>query len=690
VVVAATTECDIRIRVNVVRLLSALMSSFLSGASTKFEFEKGKRCSFVRFALLRRLFGADGVIMNSEDMSLRPRRSRRGEDEFRVRDPDESDARTSSLLTRRYLKYGCLAVFTVLWLVYAYAPPSGSDRFGSVLTEEKPNLNFDEKGEPVAETRENEDSEVADVDDSGTKPEDVAKDKREGTPSEQISSPDNGEEGVDPEIGNNGALLSTGLLNAEHGGPSESDSPDMISSEPLSFVVDSPLLRGVPLPSYFVFVRTDRPIKTMFVPIVTLEGPSGLVSLTHVGFVFQNATFLVSIKESGKYVLSVRDSRVTSTGVAVSPFQASVDLLAETCDCPMKYEDFRKLYQCSEVHDKLMDKEFSRWEPKSISEADLDRYLKRSEVVKYVIADNKMWGNRHGKGESWRIREMVHSVLRRVHIPNTVVLISGSDYAVAGRNKFGMVFSANRKTGDNDLLWPTPQMWKNWKVSNHIRLMGNSAPWSSRRPILFFRGANTGGKRQAQPGTWRQSPRWAAAIATNKRPDLTDVKIWPRYQVHPDVLAEAVNEGLTIRKFQAASNASHKYLLQVDGNTASWRLPTVIGSGPVLFKQESPWQEWWTDLLQPMVHYVPVERDFSDVIERVEYAIAHDKEMQDITHRARRLVLEQLRPEDMYCWIANSLYRTHKYINFEPAIHPNMTLYSQPPLDAGVTCSCTA
>ncbi|KAL0567527.1 hypothetical protein V5O48_014462, partial [Marasmius crinis-equi] len=55
-----------------------------------------------------------------------------------------------------------------------------------------------------------------------------------------------------------------------------------------------------------------------------------------------------------------------------------------------------------------------------------------------------------------------------------------------------------------------------------------------------------------------------------------------------------------------------KYLLDVDGNAWSSRFKRLMSSGSVVFKATA-YPEWFTDRIQPWVHYIPVQVDLSDL-----------------------------------------------------------------------------
>jgi hypothetical protein len=96
---------------------------------------------------------------------------------------------------------------------------------------------------------------------------------------------------------------------------------------------------------------------------------------------------------------------------------------------------------------------------------------------------------------------------------------------------------------------------------------------------------------------------------------------------------------------------SHKYAMIVDGTTSAWRTTHTLATGAVMVRQVSQHAEHFYHLLRPWVHYVPVRKDLSDLIQKVEWLRDHDAEAAAISRRARAFVAERLRPQDLFCYI---------------------------------------
>jgi hypothetical protein len=55
-------------------------------------------------------------------------------------------------------------------------------------------------------------------------------------------------------------------------------------------------------------------------------------------------------------------------------------------------------------------------------------------------------------------------------------------------------------------------------------------------------------------------------------------------------------------------------MIDVEGHSASYaRLEMIMLSGSLPFKHQSPFKQYYESGLKPYVHYIPVNRDFSDL-----------------------------------------------------------------------------
>lgn len=84
-----------------------------------------------------------------------------------------------------------------------------------------------------------------------------------------------------------------------------------------------------------------------------------------------------------------------------------------------------------------------------------------------------------------------------------------------------------------------------------------------------------------------------------------------------------------------------KYLLDIDGYSNTWDATVwKLYSGSVLLKVKSTWKQWYYDELKEWVHYVPVENDFSDLNEQIEWCNNNESKCLEIIRNAKDFVVK--------------------------------------------------
>ena len=83
----------------------------------------------------------------------------------------------------------------------------------------------------------------------------------------------------------------------------------------------------------------------------------------------------------------------------------------------------------------------------------------------------------------------------------------------------------------------------------------------------------------------------------------------------------------------------YKYLLSIEGNDVASGLKWQLLSNSVVFMTPPKTVSWAMEyLLIPWVHYIPLVDDYSDVIDKIEWAKANDREAELIAKRSTRFM----------------------------------------------------
>jgi hypothetical protein len=175
-------------------------------------------------------------------------------------------------------------------------------------------------------------------------------------------------------------------------------------------------------------------------------------------------------------------------------------------------------------------------------------------------------------------------------------------------------------------------------------------PWEIKQDRIFWRGATTG--QLITEKTFLELPRARAVAASLSSPHLIDARFTK--------LVQAADGSLLRKRYAAFFSAScsipehlrYKYQLLIDGNTCAYsRAYWQFFSNCVVFKQNSDNIQWFYDLLQPYVHYIPLQHDMSDLEKKVSWAKQHENDMRAIVERAQQLANSALKPADVHFYL---------------------------------------
>ena len=95
--------------------------------------------------------------------------------------------------------------------------------------------------------------------------------------------------------------------------------------------------------------------------------------------------------------------------------------------------------------------------------------------------------------------------------------------------------------------------------------------------------------------------------------------------------------------------------MNVDGTVAAYRFPYLLAGDSLVFKQDSPFYEFFYEELTKWKEYVPVKRDLSDLIEKLQWALNHDEEAREIASYGRKYARENLQPHHIFCYYVKLL-----------------------------------
>lgn len=100
----------------------------------------------------------------------------------------------------------------------------------------------------------------------------------------------------------------------------------------------------------------------------------------------------------------------------------------------------------------------------------------------------------------------------------------------------------------------------------------------------------------------------------------------------------------------------YKYQLNIDGSVAAYRFPYLLAGDSVVLKQDSEYYEYFYNHTIPYVHFIPVKKDLSDIVEKINWIKEQDDEAFKIAKAGRVLMRDVAMPRDVFCYHV-SLFR---------------------------------
>lgn len=148
--------------------------------------------------------------------------------------------------------------------------------------------------------------------------------------------------------------------------------------------------------------------------------------------------------------------------------------------------------------------------------------------------------------------------------------------------------------------------------------------WEDRKPTAFWRGGSSGCE--------RPTLRLRVLDCIHDFPHA-DVRFTPGgWDFNDKVIPK---EYFTDKRASIEDHVQNKYILIVDGNCIASAHQWVFGSGSVPIMITHPENNYWFKrYLKPMVHYVPIQYDLSDLKEKLQWLVDHDEEAKEIARQA--------------------------------------------------------
>ena len=156
--------------------------------------------------------------------------------------------------------------------------------------------------------------------------------------------------------------------------------------------------------------------------------------------------------------------------------------------------------------------------------------------------------------------------------------------------------------------------------------------WEGKTSQLIFRGSSTGCGRKADTNM-----RLKAAGLEYTWLDAGITKLTKNLKFDPKYGLGKVDNVPLVPKKSFTEQSVHKYILNIDGNVAAYRLLAWMQTGSVIFKVKGPYKVWYEDKLVHRKTVIEVKEDMSDLAEQYDWCVQNDNKCKKIAERAMKV-----------------------------------------------------
>jgi hypothetical protein len=305
-------------------------------------------------------------------------------------------------------------------------------------------------------------------------------------------------------------------------------------------------------------------------------------------------------------------------------------------------------------------------------------------------------------------KNMLEELLKNRKIPNVEFFINNRDFPILKIDytepyehlfdannvkiekeyqfkKMAPIFSKSITDKFADILMPTNDDWLMASNKFYTADCSNSYrknqiekwnyDWSKKKNICIFRGGATG-----CGITIDNNMRLKAASISINYPDILDAGItdWnakpKKYTGCPVEVIDSTNFRFKLaNKINNIEKSNYKYILNIDGHVSAFRLSSELSMNSVVLLVTSPYKLWFSNMLVPFIHYIPIKSNLEDLIDTINWCIDNDSKCKDIASNAKLFFDKYLTKDGIFNYLEDMLGKIYSNKNFKNLLDVKFT-----------------
>jgi hypothetical protein len=308
--------------------------------------------------------------------------------------------------------------------------------------------------------------------------------------------------------------------------------------------------------------------------------------------------------------------------------------------------------------------DLSRFSEQGISHQMIDKLFQGERIGKYSLIrftiknsrlsfslEEKQLDSRHFR----HLLAAIKKLNELVKLPDVDFVVSLEDGFDSNPEGFPIspcfVFAKSERSGNFVLMPDFKALGGYGKLRQQILDANPKFPWERKTAQAFWRGSTTSGF--FDKDNWDRFCRGKLVLSSLASPKEIDARFTSVVQCTPDVPSLMKAKGMVSKCVEKADHLKYKYLVDVDGNSCTYeRCFWLLLSNSLLLKQITPNIQWYYGGLKPYVHFLPLREDLSDLLEKIEWAKAHDAEAMAMAKSSTEFVQENLSAESIFQYMA--------------------------------------